>query len=543
MHTNNKFFFITFLLGMLLFSAVSCNEDPDFVEPFPDVQINLGEIKDLYYYNETLSLSPTINYEGGDASDFTYQWSLVANDEIVPISDDLDLDFVLNEIGSYILYFEATNTSTDVTGYVTAVINVESLTNQGWYVLKETSAGDTDMDGFYMGVDNPDYNIIESQTGKALAGAPKALLFSTYYKTKDTTAYGGYASTAAILPFSENGGLAYDVSNAKPISNLEDMFFLQPENSDQSINSGFGNGGTLMVSAGDKAYSMNDGNPAFFPAIPGDYEFNGFYTGASYGNSLAFDSKSKSFVMLTAAGYATSDTIAHFADAYGEFNEGLKISVNNMNGDVVFLENTVSGSGWSSTVYAYSLFKENGAGNDLSLLGIDYNKFVKGYYYHYPVPGDYSNYTLVRAGEYSPINFQRTLAAADYPELTGAELFAMNKATKVLYFVNGTNIGLYNIATESYQPSFISDIPAGEEITFMKHITCNYESSDFDFDGLAIATYSSGSDTYQVYFYQLEGLSTVTKKENVLTGSGKAARLMYVSASSYSWSSDLYKYY
>ncbi|WP_321285432.1 PKD-like family lipoprotein [uncultured Sunxiuqinia sp.] len=541
MQTKYKFPFGILFYGFVLLLAVSCTEDPEYVKPLPDVEINLGEIKDLYYYNEVLSLSPTITSGNQSEEDFTYHWSLINGDNSIDLSNEHDLSITLNTLGAHILYYEVTNNKTSLTSYATATIMVESVTNQGWYVLKETQNGNTDLDGFYPGVDLPEYNVIEKWLGAPLAGEPKGLVFSPSYKWKPDSA-SQYSSTACIIPFSEDGGMVYNVNTALPLATLNDMFFLQPDQANRKISSVMGNSDKILLSMGQRAYSMNSGNPAFFPGIEGDYELSKYYTVGSFGNTLAFDKKNKSFVMFSEAGYGTSDTIGYFKDVYGEFNNGVEISVTHMNGDVVFLENTVSGSGYSSVVYAYALFQEEGEQNDLSLLGLDYDTFVKGLYYYYPTPGDWSDYTVVVAGEYNPINFQRSLPASTYGELTSARHYVMNKTTPILYFEKDNKIGLYNISTEAYNPSFITDIPTGEEVTFMKYINCSYLPSDPDFQGLVVATYQSANNTYHIYRYKLEGLSTVSREEVVLSGTGKVNKVMYVSASSYEWQMDLYKY-
>ncbi len=539
--TVKYLFFVSF--AMLFFSA--CSNEIDYVEPFPELTANLGEIKDIYYYSEMLTIDPVISY-GSDTTlegkNFSYQWSLTGDKGTKVISDERNLSFQLDSIGTLYLYYQIKDLDTDVIQIFSAEINVESVSNQGWYILKQTADGNTDIDGFYVSSDTPDYDIVTDKTGEPLEGAPVSFAFSPYYKWKETEDTTAYSTAAALLAFSKKDGIAFNVSNASVLSSFDDMFYLNSGTDDLNVLCALVSSDRVFITTDKGAFTMNNGNPAFFPAIDGDYRVDKFLTTGSYGSTLAFDNKNKRFFMFAEAGYYTSDTIGFFNDEYGEFNNEVEVPVNNMNGEPVFLGNTVRGSGYESSTYVYSLFKQDNVDDALMLYGLDYDKFVEGYYYYYPNANDYTEYTMVRCGEYSPVNFERTLDNNDYPMLTSAEQYAMNKVNNTLYFAKGGKIGMYNIDTEDYTESFISDISSDEEITFMKYITCNYETSDDDFDGLVVATYNTSTDTYKIYNYQLDGLSTVTLQDNIKSGTGKVEKVMYVSGSSYSWSSALFHY-
>lgn len=530
-----------FLLALVIYGCVDENE---FVEPFPEIDIQFGELDDIYYYNQTLILEPEISYgsESFSEEDFSYRWSLLKEDGLAELGTGKNLEYLLDTIGTLGIYLHVENNSTHVVQSNVATITVESVSNQGWYVLKETADGNTELDGYYVSTELPDYNIVAKHTGESLAGTPVSFAFSPYYKWKPSEESSSYTSVPALMAFSSHGGIAYNVSNGSTLTELEDMFFLSPEGMNEPIVAGMLSSSKVFISKSEGAYTMNDGNPAFFPVIEGDYQIDGIITAGSYGNTLAFDNKNESFVMFGAAGYSTSDTIGYFKDEYGEFNNGLEVPANHMDGQAIFLENTQRGSGYSATTYAYSLFRKNGVNDALTLYGLDYDKFVEGYYYHYPIPGDYSVYTFVRAGQYSPINFEKTLSNSDYPMLTSADRYAMNKVSNILYFAKANSIGMYNIDDETYNESFITGIPGDEEITYMKYVTCNYLETDVDFEGLVVATYQAASDTYKIYMYQLDGLASVTLRDEVKTGSGKVAKMLYVSASSYTWSSNIYQY-
>ncbi len=541
---NNTIKYLCFAAFTMLFFN-TCSNDIDYVKPFPDLKADLGEIKDIYYYSEMLNINPAITY-GGDSTltgkNFSYQWTLSGDKGSKVISEERNLSYQLDSIGSLYLYYQIKDLDTDVIQVFSAEVNVESVTNQGWYVLKQTAEGNTDIDGFYLASETPDYNVVADKTGASLNGAPVSFSFSPSYKWKETEDTTAYSTASTLMAFSKNDGIAFNVGTASVLSSFEDMFYMNSGTENLNVLSALISYDRVLITTDQGAFTMNNGNPAFFPAVEGDYRVDDFLTIGSYGSTLAFDNENKRFFMFAEAGYYTSDTIGFFKDEYGEFNNDVEVSVNNMNGEPVFMGNTVKGSDYSTTTYAYCLFKEDNVDDALMLYGLDYDKFVKGYYYYYPDPNDYTNYTMVRCGQYSPVNFQKSMGKAEYPMLNTADHFAMNKANNILYFAKDNKIGLYNIDSETYNESFISDVPSDEEVTFMKYIKCDYGSTDEDFYGLVVATYISATDTYKIYNYQLDGLSTVTLQDDIKTGTGKVSKVMYVSASSYSWSSSLFHY-
>ena len=118
----------------------------------------------------------------------------------------------------------------------------------------------------------------------------------------------------------------------------------------------------------------------------------------------------------------------------------------------------------------------------------------------------------------------------------------LNKANNVLYFAKGNVVGAYNVDYDEYNESLITDIPSNENVTFIKHIKTDYETTDVNFNGLVVATYNSINDTYKIYRYQFNGLNSLILQDEVLTGQGKAEKILYVSPSTYYWPSDLYLY-
>lgn len=82
----------------------------------------------------------------------------------------------------------------------------------------------------------------------------------------------------------------------------------------------------------------------------------------------------------------------------------------------------------------------------------------------------------------------------------------------------------------------------------MKYIVSEYSDewgADPGFSGLVVATYNASANTYQVYRYKVEGLNTVSRVDDVMTGTGKVSKVVFVQADAgfYSWSGDLYLYY
>ncbi|MFI1772441.1 PKD-like family lipoprotein [Thalassobellus citreus] len=536
---NIKIFFKPFIIGVFtLFIINSCSNDTDYVEPFDDINILLENVKDTYFYNETLLLDPAITYGENSVDDttFSYKWNLVKESGVELISESKSLEYQLNTIGQLNIQLLVENNETHVIESQVVTIDVQAVTNKGWYVLKETTEGNTELDAFYIDLATPDYNILEQKTGAALSGAPKVLTSMGRYNEN-------YQTVTTMQVFSEHDGVELNLKEAKLSSKLDDMFLLIDNKAEPNIQSGIVNRDIVYLSMGDYGTSyMRNTDPAFFPPIEGDYRIDGQMTMASFGNVLAFDNKNKRFIRLIAS-YDSFYTLGEFADAYTSYNNGVEVSVNNMNGESIFLENTQKGSGWEATTYAYSLFKKDGIDDALTLYGLDYETFVKGSYWA-------PDFSVIESGDYSPINLEKTLTSTDYPMLVSSDVYTMNKQVDILYFAKDNVIGAYNINDESYNPSFVNDIPADETITFMKYINTSYwnydefytpVSIDLEFNGLVVATYNQASDTYKIYRYQLDGLTTISKQDDIKTGTGKVSKVMYISTSN-DWLNDIHLY-
>ena len=528
--------------GLLaLFFASSCSDNVDYVVPFPDMEINIPGLETTYFYGEPLDLMPSVQYGESELNDFSVNWYLEQNNNRVLISDQPRLSYVFNTLGDFTIYCEVTNNETTVVTSIAENISVRNHSYRGWYVLKETEDGNTDMDGFFSGSDTPVYNIAELNLGHALAGTPKALIVSPRYMVPDTVisyAWGGTdpVRTEAVIPFSEHDGFVFDPNSSTTLATKADLFRLTPESANGTVVGASFSSTRITLAMDNGAYSMLNGNSFFFPAMDGDYRLDGHFTVGSSGNSLAFDEKYNRFVLI-GGGYTTTDQISYFTDAYhAVLNNGLEVPVNNMTGNLVFLENANLNYAYSAN-YVYALMREPGENNSIRLLGMDYAGLIRSRNYTYDFyPGDYS-----------PVTMDRTLNAAEMPMLVGADLFTMNKTVPVMYFANNGRVGSYNIQSGAYNESFITDIPAGEEITFMKYLVGEY-SDDWGvppgFEGLMVATYNASTGSYHIYRYWLEGLTTASRDEKVMSGTGKVSKVVYVhGGGNYTWSGDLYLYY
>lgn len=526
------------LLALLLTS--SCSDDVDYVEPFPDMVISVPGLGTSYFYGQTINLTPSVSYGDSELTDFSVNWYLEHNGNRELISDHQQLTYILNELGDFTIYCEVINNETGVVSAVTENISVQNPSSRGWYVLKETEDGNTDMDGFFVGVESPVYNIAELTLGHSLEGEPRALMISPSYIVPDTIftyPYGGYGqvTTVAVMPFSEHDGFAFDSNASASLATMDELFQVTPESVNGTVMGGSFTSSRITLALDNGAYSMLSGNSGFFPAMDGDYQLDGHFTSGSYGNTLAFDDRYDRFVLI-GGGYNTTDQMSFFADEYHPvLNNGVEVPVNNMTEELIFLENANLNYAYSAN-YVYALMRVPGQQDSLHLLGMDYNGMISGRNYSYGFV----------AGDYSPVNMERTLTAAEMPGLVGADIYTMNKTVPVMYFANNGRIGYYNIQSQAYNESFITDLPAGEQVSFMKYIVGEYSDTwgvDPGFEGLMVATYNEGTDEYHIYRYQLDGLTNYNLDDQVMSGTGKVSKVVYVQGGNYSWSGDLYLYY
>lgn len=171
-----------YILGsvMALMFFQGCSEDTgnyDYSE-IPD--IGIGGLQAVYDRQrlDSLNIPVTVSTDY-DASDLKYTWFIydpktdfMSDAEVDTIGREKDLAYLVTQnTGTYRLVVKVENTANGYAVYASANVNVESEFSRGFYVLKETADGNTDLDfcsdSLEMGRD-----IFQRMKGGALRGRP-----------------------------------------------------------------------------------------------------------------------------------------------------------------------------------------------------------------------------------------------------------------------------------------------------------------------------------------------------------------------------------
>lgn len=168
------------------------------------------------YMGEMLAISPEVQSFVGE-NDMTYRWLLldantgnedkqgnVAEPTVIATEKNLNYEVAIAP-GTYQIRLEATATPSGYTVYKTATLTVRTTFSQGFYVLKETADGNTEVD--LMTLDGKQgMNLMEQVDGAPLKGAPQSLV-PVYKMNYINTDNDEMENTCAIVVTSEAGDL------------------------------------------------------------------------------------------------------------------------------------------------------------------------------------------------------------------------------------------------------------------------------------------------------------------------------------------------
>lgn len=200
---KNKIYYLLTILACVFLSG--CFND--------DSSLSDGSVKDITvdgfaqsyvataYTDKPLKISPSVKIgsEEANADNAVFQWYLINDktgkvtskgDTIQPIvighNKDLDYDVAVAP-GKYQLRYEVTDKQSGYTVFKYAPLYVQTVFSQGFFILKQTPDGNTDVD-----VLNEDgtlsQNILQKTSGSPMAGKPLnlAALYNSCYINEET---------------------------------------------------------------------------------------------------------------------------------------------------------------------------------------------------------------------------------------------------------------------------------------------------------------------------------------------------------------------
>ena len=214
------------LAGLLPLSLTACfSDDSALGDPNSVPTIEIGEMPAqsvVSYIGNHLIITPEIKTIYKD-SELEYTWYLYDEKDItkkagfrdVIIDTKRDLDIEVNlPTGVYTIALEVKVKETGLAEYARTSVKVATAFSEGWYILKETESGDTDIDLVSESTSSTD--LISKLEGEPLKGAPLSLAM-IYQQDYVDAADNEMKKANMINIFSEENYHAYRVEDMKKI--------------------------------------------------------------------------------------------------------------------------------------------------------------------------------------------------------------------------------------------------------------------------------------------------------------------------------------
>lgn len=418
-----------------------------------------------------------------NASEDTYQNYQISSERV--------LDYEVNlKSGTYALVFEVTS-QTD--GYVElARTSVQTSTpySRGFYILKETTGGDTELD-IYNGTDFLTDRIAFS-TGSSLSGKPYniSVLYSGEYINPD-----------------EN---KTDVAN---------MVHVSTEDGNRYI--GFRTEDLTKAFEGASLFYSEEMGTDEYPAVFANSIFNNFYfsnTGVRvYQCGVSMGSSPTTGRMGYAVGNGASRfvQISSYTDGFIYWSNA-DHEIQNVDYNAIAC-NPVPYEG--ATAYP----------NDLECLASGYNTIISSAWFlcEQPSTGDRYLFLATYRSISKVIKLDPSLHLAQAEKIGGN-----GRTASYIYCIDDNKLYAYSLSTGGEQVVTLHGIPVSETLDFVTNQYLNFSSmlgTAYNFDNLIVGTRSGNS--YKLYFYgeeQMNGGMPIAEAENVVEGEGRVHAVRYV---------------
>lgn len=505
---NIKYMGAAALLLATLFTGCT-SDDSDYGTP-GKTYINLSGIDESYsvetHGTDKLVITPQISSSFAD-DDLEYTWAYYltskgqyseydasTNTYTYPKADTLSHSRALDEAltlpdGQYTLVYTVTSKSTGYSQSFKTSLNTASALANGFYILKENTEGNTDIDLYNPTKKTLISNVITANQGKAMSGKPRSM--DVVYDMGYVDANNNKGATNSLLLTTESDNMQF-------MSLQDGQAFLTPSNIH---------------------YSETPGEKVYRAAGSFYYNFlvtsNGVYTGksGSGGGTGVFGANSGDggSVHVAPGGGNSFYALAYWSDA------AHAIEAEDYNGSTMPVNSSVDG--YTATVDNAICIDcghcEAGMGDSYFILQ-DKTDASKKWLYTVNIGFTRATNTAVRA-----INADTHFAKAS--------VRAINSLTATIgYAVDGNKLYSYNLAQETAEKELtLQDLPSDETITFVSN---RYYAGSPSFDYLVIGTQKG--NTYHLYFYNMIGGEPVNAPVFTISGEGKLKSLGYVNSSS-----------
>lgn len=481
----------------LMFS--SCFKDKGNYDYTEVPEIEISGMKENYtavsFIGDLLEITPDIKTQ---YQDLEYEWSIwdrnklengMGNEKVEAevISTERNLAYEVNLTPSrYKLAYKVTSKTNGYSAIASVDLEINSELSRGFYILKETSEGNTDID-LYTADGKVASNLLQS-TGQVMEGKPVCL--SSIYGAGYIDPLDNKAKAIKSIAITTDKGLLnmYNVADLSVIHTQDNILYSSWSKEEipyAMVSFGFCN--ILISSRGcDANYNcdMMSGS-GIMSTLSGK------------GGSPFMMTDGEYFVYYWSNEEEHLESMDHYTMAQGW---GGPFNTNDI--DTKGMECLACGSSFVTTpVYGYCVLKEKNSDARHLLI---------------------ANLTDNMAEELKPIPADSKMAKATH--------YATNvKTANLLYFVYDNQLYGYNLTdhTEAAQPYPLEGMGEGEAITYLSYQWLEVpDDKEYNFTHLVVGTQKG--DTYKLYMYDIAAGEPRTLVRSV-TGEGKLKMSMYMS--------------
>ena len=185
---KNLYFVVSLFVGCLLGTASCIDDESTYGDN--SVLLELSGLEDSYevvsFSSDLLQINPVVKSSFAE-SDLEYAWSYYSNASVSnsASTDTIKADTISREKnlsynpavtdGSYTLVFTAKSKSTGYRQSISTTFNASSALSRGFYVMKETADGNTDLDLYNTRLQELIPDVLTKYQGAAMRGKPRCL--------------------------------------------------------------------------------------------------------------------------------------------------------------------------------------------------------------------------------------------------------------------------------------------------------------------------------------------------------------------------------
>lgn len=502
---KNRNYLIFLLLTVMI---TSCKKDK-INDYQPNEIITIKGIEERYTkmsLADRITLDPEVSSTDPKA-EFEYMWGIYETNvqgyapKLDTIARTKAIDYLIKQDAKgWVLVFRATNKNTGFSKYVTSDINVTTLFTRGWYVMKD-NGNETDLDLFMTPAsivpESKREDVFSLVNGRKLPG--KAMLMN-YYTNYKSNVGGVFVNTKSLFLITDKDASVVNINTLKEINGFNQMFYQAPGIkapgfvSDGSQANYFMNNGQLY---GFYTMSVNTGQFGQRKLIDesnSPYHLSRYFLTAHSYDPIFFDEVSSSFFSADGSGDALNALVE---------DEETEMKATHNNKKLLFMG-------------AKSLYPD---------------------YHGYAVLQDKTDASLkiltrIKPDPYSFKLVNDTLKTTD--KIYHASRYALiDTDENVIYFVTGNQVWSRNLSNKFEQLQYT--IPAGEEITFMRHRrnppfgSLSEQEKPYEYNLIMIGTKTGGN--YTVRMFKKTSGNLLPEPLITLKGKGSVGDVMYMAPS------------